>query len=68
MYFRVQPVALAENTEGNMGKSGCDFNISNTEYMEMMFSFYCDIFSNARNTQILCLWTDLIGKNSEISP
>lgn len=33
MYFCIQPVALAENTEGNMGKSVCDFNISNTEYI-----------------------------------
>lgn len=33
MYFCLQPVALAENTEGNMGKSVCDFNISNTEYI-----------------------------------
>lgn len=33
MYFCIQPVALAENAEGNMGKSVCDFNISNTEYI-----------------------------------
>lgn len=33
MYFCVQPVVLAENAEGNMGKLDCDFSISHRGYI-----------------------------------